>query len=424
MDNTMIHQLVQGTYIPKMVKVRQIFDRPRIADIPSALREQLMRDPILRTIQPGMRIAVTAGSRGVANIAVILRELCAVVREQGAHPFLVPAMGSHGGATAEGQRAIIESYGITEEFCQAPILSSMEVVHLGDTEAGRPVYLDKNAAQADGIIPVGRIKPHTDFRGPCESGVIKMLVIGLGKQRGAEAFHTIGAKHMAENLLQYGRVILRKAPVLFGIGLLENAYDETYRIEVLEKDAIEDQEPRLLEDAKAHMGKILFDPIDLLIVDKIGKNISGEGMDPNVTGRFATPYASGGIHAEKCVVLDLTDESHGSIVGLGMADATTSRVMRKADFAASYANSMTSTLFLPSKIPLVFDSDKVAIQACLKYCGEHDPQAPRIVRLQDTLHLGEILVSQALAEEAAQNERIEILSQPHDLIFDEKGNLW
>ncbi len=423
-NREILHNLLKDYPVPPLIKIRQSFPRPVITDIPEAVRGQLLQEHIAATVRPGMHIAVTAGSRGVANIRLIIREICRVCRERQALPFIVPAMGSHGGATAEGQRAIIEGYGITEEFCGAPICSSMETKYIGDTEEGHPVYIDKNAAEADGIIVVGRIKPHTDFRGPYESGIMKMMTIGLGKQYGAEQFHKAGPKHMAHNIPLYGNAIRSHANVLFALAVVENAYDETCIVQAMLNKEIPDREPPLLEKAKSLMGAILFENADVLIVDRIGKDISGTGMDPNVSGAFSTPYADGGLRAMKRVVLDLTDKTHGTMLGLGMADATTQRCFDRCDLYATYVNALTSTIFEGAKIPLIFQSDKEAIQACLKYCGDNDKSRPRVVRIQDTLHLEEIWISEAMLEEARANPSIEIIGEPRELPFDQGGNLW
>lgn len=416
-----IHDILKDYQIPQMIKIKQNFARPRIEDIPSEVRRQLEQAKIIHRIKPSMRIAITAGSRGVTNIKVILREICDVLKERGARPFIVPAMGSHGGATADGQRAIIEGYGITEEYCGVPILSSMEVKHIGYTKEGHPVYIDKNAAEADGIVVVGRVKAHTDFRGPYESGIMKMMTVGLGKQYGAENFHSSGPKYMAHKVPLYGNAIRENANVLFALGIVENAYDETCILQAMTSEEIPAVEPRLLETSKSLMGKLYFDATDVLIVDQIGKDISGDGMDPNVTGTFSTPYASGGLVARKRVVLDLTKDTHGSMMGLGMADATTQRCFDHCDLYASYANALTCTLFHCAKIPMIFQSDKDAIQACLKYCGDNDKNNPRVIRIKDTLHLNEIWISEAHLQEAMANPDIEILSDPQDLKFNDEG---
>ena len=353
MDNSVIKKLVSDAYIPKMVPVKQNFPRPRVDNVPARVRELIEREEIKSTIKPGMEIAITCGSRGIANIKFIIREICTCVKERGAKPFIVPSMGSHGGATAEGQREIIESYGVTEEFCGAPIRSCMDVRRIGSTEDGRDVFIDKIASEADGIIVAGRVKPHTDFRGPYESGLMKMMVIGLGKQRGAETFHEEGPEHMARNLQLYGKAILENAPILFGIAILENAYDETAKIEALLADEFIDKEPELLLEARTLMPKSYIQDVDLLIVDRIGKDISGDGMDPNITGRFCNPYVSGGMNAKKIAILDLTDETHGQMVGLGYGDVTTRRCLEKCDFEASYPNALTTTTFIPFRVPIV-----------------------------------------------------------------------
>ena len=296
-DYRLIADLLKDAYLPRMARVRQNFPRPQVKDVEGRVRELIARDDISALVKPGMEIAVTCGSRGIANIRFIIREVCRCLQKLGAKPFIVPSMGSHGGATAEGQRAIIESYGVTEEFCGAPIRSSMETKYIGKTEDGRDVYIDRNAAEADGIVVVGRVKPHTDFRGPYESGMMKMMVIGLGKQRGAENFHHEGPARMGYNIPMFGKAILKHAPVLFGLAILENAYDETAKIEVLRSDEFADKEPPLLLEAKLLLAQSYIKDVDLLIIDQIGKDISGDGMDPNITGRFCNPYVSGGMNA-------------------------------------------------------------------------------------------------------------------------------
>jgi hypothetical protein len=422
-DVDIIHELVKDAFLPRMFQARQIFPRPVLLDLVQAVRIALHAPAIAASVHPGMRVAISAGSRGVANIAVIIKEVCAFITGCGAKPMIIPAMGSHGGATAEGQKKILYGLDITEAMCDAPIVSSMEVKVIGTTDDGHPVFIDRHAAEADGIIIVGRIKAHTDFRGPYESGLMKMMAIGLGKQHGAEAFHAMGPEHMARLVPLYGQAIIRNAPILFGLGILENAYDETCELVAIPAEDIVSIEPLLLEKAKRLMGRILVDETDVLIVDRIGKDISGDGMDPNVAGTFATPFASGGIRARKRVVLDLTKGSHGSIVGLGMADATTKRCVERADLVASYANSLTCTIFAPSKIPLIFQNDRQAIQACLKYCGGNDANNPKVVRIRDTLHLEKIWLSEAFFETARKHPGMEIIGEPAELRFDGAGNL-
>ena len=423
-ESGIVSKLVSDAIIPKMIRIRQNFPRPVIKDLPKHIAGQLQLDGIAETIKPGMNIAITCGSRGISNIQHIIREICNFVKLQGAAPFILPSMGSHGGASAEGQRKIIEGYGVTEEFCGAPIKASTEVIEIGITEEYHHVFINKNAANADGIIVVGRIKPHTDFRGPYESGIMKMMVIGLGGQHGAQVFHQNGPKYMAHLLPLFGNVIIKNAPILFAIGIIENAYNETAKIVSIPRDKIAEMEPELLKEARTLMGRLLFDEVDVLIVDRVGKDISGDGMDPNITGTFSTPYATGGLKAKKRVVLDLTDETRGNMVGIGMADTTTLRCFHKCDFEASYPNALTCTVFDPFRIPLIMKNDKEAISACLKYGGENDKENPRVMRIQDTMHITEIWISEAMLKEAEANPSIEILSAPQSMPFDKNGNLW
>lgn len=423
-DYRLIADLLKDAYLPKMARVRQIFPRPQVTDVEGRVRELLARDDISALVKPGAQIAVTCGSRGIANIRFIIREVCRGLQQRGAKPFIVPSMGSHGGATAQGQRAIIESYGVTEEFCGAPIRSCMETKYIGKTEDGRDVYIDRNAAEADGIVVVGRIKPHTDFRGPYESGMMKMMVIGLGKQRGAENFHHEGPARMGYNIPMFGKAILKHAPVLFGLAILENAYDETAKIEVLRSDEFAEKEPPLLLEAKSLLAQSYIKDVDLLIIDQIGKDISGDGMDPNITGRFCNPYVSGGMNAAKMAILDLSEDTHGQMAGLGYGDVTTRRCLEKCDFYASFPNALTSTTFTPFRVPMVMNSDRDAISACLKYNGGNDIMNPRVIRIHDTMHMDEIWVSEALLGEVRANPNMQIIGEPEEMKFNEQDNLW
>jgi hypothetical protein len=421
-----VSQMVGDTFVPRMFRVRQSFPRPRIApeEIPGIIDGLLRQEPYLSRVKPGMQIAITAGSRGIANVALTTRCLVDFVKSQGAFPFIVPAMGSHGGATAEGQAAILAGYGITEQTMGCPIRSSMEVQRIGRNDEGVDVFIDRNAAQADGIILGCRIKPHTSFRGPYESGMMKMMAIGLGKQYGAEVCHAAGFQNMAKNVPLFGRCILQNAPVLFALPTIENAYDETCRILAVPAEEIEAREPALLKEAAALMPRILVPSCDVLVVDRIGKNFSGDGMDPNITGTFCTPYATGGIEAQRVAVLDLSDETHGNGIGLGYASATTQRVFDKLDLASMYPNAITCTVLGGVRIPIVMESDREAIQVCLKSCNEIDHRAPRMVRIPNSLHLEHIQLSEVYWDQAAHTEGLTIESQPEELPFDENGDLW
>ena len=419
-----VNRLVGGMPIPRMVRVRQEFDGARLADVGGAVRETLRGRGVLRGVRPGMRVAVTAGSRGIANIALILRTITEALREAGAAPFVVPAMGSHGGATAEGQLDVLRSLGITEDYLGCPVESSMEVREIGRTPDGRPVQIDARAAAADGIVAVNRVKPHTSFTGPYESGLMKMLAIGLAKQAGAEVCHQEGYANMAANIEKYGRAILRDAKVLFGVAILENAYDQTCEVTALPPEEIAKREPALLLRAKALMPGILLPNVDVLVVDRMGKNISGLGMDPHITGCFATGYASGPPRPGKLAVLDLTDETHGNANGIGVADVTTRRLLERFDPEVTYPNAITATLTQAVRMPLVMDSHKLAIQAAIKTAPGFDKARIRMVRLRDTLHLSEIFISEAMLSDAAANPRVEVLGEPEELSFDGEGNLF
>ncbi len=397
-----IARMLGDLSLPEMAPMVQDFPGGRIEDIEQNVAEELAQAEIAAAVRAGMRIAITVGSRGIAKIdrctAALVREL----KARGAQPFVVPAMGSHGGATAEGQRELLAELGVTEERVGAPIVSSMETVRLGETEHGKPVYCDARAAEADGIIVMGRIKPHTAFRGEYESGLLKMMAIGLGKHEGAMACHSEGFGRMAEYVPAYGRVMLERAPILFGLALVENAYDELYRIEAVPRERIMEREPQLLREAFSLMPSIPFPVIDVLVVRRIGKNISGDGMDPNITGTFATPFASGGPAVGRCVLLDLTEETHGNGLGVGMADFTTARLFSRLDLDTMYPNSLTSTVLGPSKLPLVMKDEATAVKAALFTCNGCDRERPRVVMIRDTAHLQRIWISRALEEEARQ----------------------
>ena len=425
-ERPFVADLVSDQTIPKMFKVKQAFPRPKIEpeEIPGIIESLLSQEKFSSKVKPGMRIAITAGSRGIANVALTTKCIADFVRSRGAHPFIVPAMGSHGGATAEGQRAILEGYGITEDYVGCPIISSMEVKKIGVNEEGMDVFIDKNAAESDGIILGCRIKPHTAFRGPYESGIMKMMAIGLGKQHGAEVCHEAGFKNMAKYVPMFGRAIIKNAPILFAVPTIENAYDETCKIIAVNAEEIIEKEPPLLQEAFANMPRILVDSCDVLVVDQIGKNFSGDGMDPNITGTFCTPYATGGIRSQRVCVLDLSPETHGNGIGLGYSSATTKRVFDQLDLSSMYPNAITCTVLGGVRIPIVMESDREAIQVCIRTCNEIDKKNPRVVRIPNSLHIEHIMLSESYYEEAKNNPNLIIESEPEYLPFDEDGNLW
>ena len=409
--------------IPGMCRVRQRFDRDGISDVAAVLREKLNDEKLKARIRPGMRVVLTGSSRQIANMPLILKKLAAFVRAQGGEPCIIPAMGSHGGATAEGQKALLEGYGITEDYCGCPILSSMETVRVGQLPDGDEVRMDRFAHEADAVIVVGRIKARTAFRGTYESGLVKMMAIGMGKRAGADSLHRAGFGKMGERLPLYAKVVFDNCNVIFGVAPIENEFDQTCRIEVIPAEEIFDQEPELLRYAKSRLPRILLPETDVLIVGEIGKNFSGSGMDPNVTGTFGTPYATGGIQKQRVVVLDLSEQTHGNFIGLGMADTTTKRAFEKLDTNAAYFNMLTSTVLCVGKIPMVLEDDKLAIQAALKTLTQVDRDHIRMVYLKNTLSLETIMVSEALLEQVRGRDDMEILEQPHPLSFDSEGRL-
>lgn len=409
--------------IPGMCRVRQRFDRDGISDVAAVLREKLNDEKLKARIRPGMRVVLTGSSRQIANMPLILKKLAAFVRAQGGEPCIIPAIGSHGGATAEGQKALLEGYGITEDYCGCPILSSMETVRVGQLPDGDEVRMDRFAHEADAVIVVGRIKAHTAFRGTYESGLVKMMAIGMGKRAGADSLHRAGFGKMGERLPLYAKVVFDNCNVIFGVAPIENEFDQTCRIEVIPAEEIFDREPELLRYAKSRLPRILLPETDVLIVGEIGKNFSGSGMDPNVTGTFGTPYATGGIQKQRVVVLDLSEQTHGNFIGLGMADTTTKRAFEKLDTNAAYFNMLTSTVLCVGKIPMVLEDDKLAIQAALKTLTQVDREHIRMVYLKNTLSLETIMVSEALLEQVRGRDDMEILEQPHPLSFDSEGRL-
>lgn len=421
----MVSELLKDVKIPRMFYVRQKFRAERIEpeNLSDELRSQLERQPFASQIKPGMRIGITAGSRQIANIVLITRTIVDFVKGKGGCPFILAAMGSHGGATREGQLKVLDNFGITEESMGCPIKSDMDVVKTGVNEAGMDVLIDKNAVEADGIIISCRIKPHTCFRGPYESGIMKMMTIGLGKQAGAAVCHEAGFRYMAEYIPMFGRAILKQVNILFAVAVLENACDETAKIVVLNHNEIEEKEPLYLKEAKAMLPQIHVRECDVLICDTIGKNFSGSGMDPNITGTFVTPYAQGGLKSQRVAVLDLSKESHHSGVGIGMAHATTRRFFDKMDFDLTYPNLITSTVIENARIPLVMKNDKEAIQVCIRTCTDIDRNRIRVVRISNSLKIENICLSEAYYNEVKNNSNLEIKSELMPMAFDEQGNL-
>ena len=422
-----VSRLLKDVPLPKMFHAEQTFPDRHIdrEDIEKAIFDEINRSKMGERILPGKQIAITAGSRGIRNVDEITRSVVAYVRSRGAVPFIVPAMGSHGGATAEGQREMLAGYGITEEKMGCEIRSSMETVLLGYSELGKPVYMDKNAFESDGVILSCRLKPHNAFRGPVESGPCKMMTVGLGKQKGAEQVHSDGMDIIARNIPTMAKVTLSTGKILFAIPCLENAYDQTMMFEAIPAEKILEREPELLKIAFQNMPSILVGSGDVLIVDKIGKNFSGTGVDPNITGTFSTPYASGGVQVQRTCFLRLSDESHGNSLGVGLASAITRRIFDIIDADAMYTNCMTSTVIKSAMVPCVLSTDKEAIQFCIRTCNRIDKENPRVIRIRNSLHIGQIMLSNAYYDDvlAGKYQGLKALDAPQDMIFDQEDTL-
>lgn len=413
--------------LPRMVPVRQKFESKRIRpdEIDGIVAAQFERPEIDAKIKPGMRIAVGVGSRGIENIARIVRATVHELKKRGAVPFLVPAMGSHGGATAEGQIKVLAEYGVTEEYVGATIRSSMETVHLGDVPDGVEVHFDKTAYEkADGILVVARIKPHTDFKASIESGILKMLGIGLGKHKGASCLHKFGFDRFGTLLPAVGRFIMERVPILGGVAILEDAYHSTAAIEIVPREQLPAREEELLTEAKRLMPRFWLDEIDVLIVDQIGKNISGSGMDPNVIGRSGTNRSFGdGPAVSRILVRGLTPETKGSAVGIGLAEFTTKRVVEQIDFAPMYTNVITAMEVSGGKLPVILENDREAVTVAIYTTSKKDYADAKVVRIRHTLAMEEILMSENLLPQIEAHPMMEAIGEPQEWRFDADGYL-
>jgi hypothetical protein len=408
--------------LPTMLRLRQTFARPRVTDIPAAVARSLEAAGL--PIKRGDTVAVGAGSRGVASVDVIVGATVRWLRDLGARPFVFPAMGSHGGGTTEGQLSVLAHYGITEATMGCPVRATMDVTQVGEA-LGLPVWLDRYAAEADWIGLVNRVKPHTDFKGSIESGLFKMMTIGLGKWKGAVQYHRANVSHGYETVITaVGREMLAKARIGFGVGIVENGYDETAQIEAFGARDLEAGERRLLKSARDWMARLPFSPIDVLVVEQIGKNISGSGMDTNVIGRPTNPFEPFPADPKILwiVALDITEESYGNATGLGNADFTTRRLVDKIDMKATLINCITACAPWGARIPATYETDREAIETALDCIGLTAPERARVVRIKNTLVLGELDVSEAFAAEVARRSDLTLLGEA-PLRFDATGRL-
>ncbi|HWR30146.1 MAG TPA: lactate racemase domain-containing protein [Negativicutes bacterium] len=420
---TMVQKLLSPIPLPRIVKIQQRFITSEIMDISAELRKEMAKPGVGERIKPGMSIALTVGSRGTAELPLVTRTIVEEIKQRGGLPFVVPSMGSHGGATAEGQQTVLANLGVTEETAGCPIRSSMEVVEVGRLDDGLAVLIDKYAYEADGIVVMNRVKPHPSFDGPCESGLAKMLSIGLGKQKGADSCHEYGYQCLAEHVLRMAEMKIARSNVLFGIGTIENAYDKIARIVMMPSEELIETEKKMLIEAKGSMPRIFFDQMDVLVVSRIGKDISGGGMDPNITGRYYSSYKSGGPSVNKLVVLDLTEGTHGNANGMGAADFTTRKLFNKIDYDAIYTNALTATLTAQVRIPMILETDKEAIKSAIKTCNSRDMSRARVVIIKDTLHLSELYISESMIDEAQKNPDITIIGEPTAMQFDAYDNI-
>lgn len=408
---------------PTMVRIRLHFEAPVIENVAGELLDELSRADL--GVKSGMKVGIAVGSRGIANLSLMVKTLVSFLRQKSAEPVIIPAMGSHGGATAEGQKQVLASYGITEEYVQAPIASSMETVCLGYVRHDIPVYFDRIAASLDGIILLNRVKPHTDFHATYESGLVKQMVIGLGNHRGAQLVHSYGVLGLQELIPEMGALILARAPILGGVAVVENAKDQTAIIKVLTGEEILREEPGLLEKARQLMPRLPVSDIDLLVVEEMGKNISGVGMDPNITGRMGIRLNRQPEHPtiRRIVCLDLTPESHGNALGVGLADVIPSRLADKIDYKVTYANVITSTFLERGFIPIVQPSDQAAMETALRCAGRKvSAENARIVQIKNTLELTEMFISRPLIGHIDSRCRWEKLEE-FDYAFSPEGEL-
>jgi len=412
---------------PRMVRIRQKFAATRIADVPAEVKRELAGLNLGDKISPGETVAITAGSRGIANIAEIIKAVVDHFRNLGAVPFIVPAMGSHGGGTAAGQREIIESYGITEEFTGAEIRSSMETVIVEKTPQGIPVHFDKHASEADHVLVCGRVKPHTGFVGEIESGLHKMMLIGLGKHAGAKIYHrAIQDFSWLEIVTAVAETVLKSCNVIAGLAILENAYDETGLIAAVAPDDFLQREKELLTIAKKWMPRLPVDEIDLLIIDEIGKNISGSGMDTNIIGRKFRDHVGterDDVHCKRIFVRGLTKETHGNSCGLGLAEFTNQRTIDSVNLEATRINALTGGHPTAAALPVALSTDRDVIEAALETVGLIEPERTRVVQISDTLRVGEVLVSEALLDEVDARDDLELIEGPFEMEFDAADNL-
>jgi len=412
-----VRSLIENITIPPMYKVRQTFYVNPLEDIEGVCREQIESLPRLDKLAPGAGIAVAVGSRGIAEIGRITAAVVKTLKDRGFEPFIVSGMASHGRATDAGQAQLLAELGVTEATVGCPVRAGVDVVEIGTIDSGLSVYMDRIASEADGIVMINRIKTHTAFHADYESGLVKMLAIGLGNDIGAKSCHQLGFGKMAEHIVEMTRVKLEKMPVLFGVAVIEDGAENVSMLEIVDADAIMEREPELLKISKSYMPSIGIDNIDVLVVERMGKEISGDGMDPNITGRYATPYAAGGPSISKLAILSVTEKSHGNVIGVGQADICTKRLFDAADLETTYVNSLIATVTSVARLPMILPTDYDAVRAAILTCNIMDFNTVRLVRIRDTLHLQELLVSEALVSEVSARDNVVSVEGPVEMGF-------
>jgi len=410
--------------LPEWRPVSQYFPRRALPSPATAVTVEMAKPEIRDRIQPGMRVAIGVGSRGIGSLQPVVKGLVATLRSAGAQPFIVPAMGSHGGGTAEGQVEVLASYGITEPEIGAPVKASMDTMELGQVLEGVRVFFDRIAfTEADAIIPVARIKPHTDFRGEIESGLHKMLAIGFGKHRGASYLHTFPLDRFGELMAAVGALVHATAKVPFGIAIVEDAYEDAAIVEAVPRERMAEREIELLRLAKEWLPKLPFQAVDVLLVQEIGKDISGAGMDPNVTGRYSLPSMPRHISIGRLVVLDLTEDTHGNAAGVGAADIVTRRAADKIDFFKTYTNCVTASMLDGAKLPLVAQTDREAVAIAASTIWGAVPRTIRMAWIRNTLDLSTLWVTEPLWKEISGNPLLKPLEDPVPVRFGDSGIL-
>ncbi len=416
-----VRSLLTHIPIPPMYRVRQSFYVNPLDDIEKSCIEQIKALARPNNLKQGATVAVAVGSRGIANISLITASVVKALKLKGFAPFIVSGMASHGKATAAGQAELLAELGVTEEKVGCPVRAGVDVVEIGALDNGLKVYMDRIASEADGIVVINRIKTHTAFHADYESGLVKMIAIGLGNDIGAKSCHQLGFGKMAEHIVAMARIKIDRLPILFGVAVIEDGAENVTKIEVVDVDDIWKREPELLTLSKSYMPSIGIDRIDVLVVDRMGKEMSGDGMDPNITGRYATPYAKGGPTISKLAILSVTEKSHGNVIGVGQADICTRRLFEAADLETTYVNSLIATVTSVARMPMILPTDFDAVRAAILTCNILDFDAVRLVRIRDTLHLGELLVSEALVEEVSAKPNVTSVEGPFPMEFDDSG---